>query len=89
MAEEKWIRPAVAIETLIPSTDGVVDAHGITYTVKRARVPTMDYNPAVAVPGVVRKKQTKGPFQIGPMCVGLVHAEEGGFLDADWYFEMF
>ena len=89
MPEAKWIRPATEVQPLINSADGVVKAHGISYAVKRAKVATMDYNPAIAIPGSVRQKKIRGPFQIGPMCVGKVRSEMGGFIDADWYFEMF
>ena len=89
MPNEKWIRPAVVVDHLIESGTGVVKAHGITYVVAHAKVATMDYNPAIAVPGKVQKKATTGPFQIGPMCIGKVHSEAGGFIDADWYFEIF
>lgn len=89
MAETKWIRPAVTVDPPIPEANGLVKAHGIEYVVQQARIATMDYNPAIAIPGTVQKKKTKGPFRIGPMCVGKVHSEEGGFIDADWYFEMF
>lgn len=89
----KWIRPAPAPSgTLLPSVEkgtGVVQAHGITYVVAHARVPTMKYNPAIEVPGDVTPEETTGPFHIGPMCIGKVYSEAGGYIDADWYFEIF
>ena len=86
---ERWIRSSVAVESLIDYGTGEVKAHGITYAVAHERVATMDYNPAIAVKGTVLKKRTKGPFQIGPMSIGKVHSEAAGFIDADWYFEIF
>jgi hypothetical protein len=89
----KWIRPAPApLGTELPSVakaTGVVHAHGITYVVAHARVPTMDYIPAIEVAGAVTPQETSGPFRIGPECVGRVDSEAGGFIDADWYFEQF
>ncbi len=89
----KWIRPVPSspgteLPTIAKAT-GVVHAHGITYVVARAKVPIMPYIPAIEVPGEVLPEETAGPFRIGPMCIGKVYSEEGGFIDADWYFEMF
>ncbi len=85
----KWIRPTITVEPLIEHAVGEIKARGITYAVAHAKVATMNYNPAIAVKGTLRKKKRKGPFQIGPLSIGKVHSEAAGFIDADWYFEIF
>ena len=87
MANEKWIRLAAAVLPKIDCARGEVKADGITYAVARATVRV--YTPADPVPGDVEEKRIPGPFQVGPLCVGKVYSEQGGYIDADWYFEMF
>jgi hypothetical protein len=90
----KWIRPAPAPTgtklEVVNEIKGEVHQHGIVYVVAHARVPTMDYNPAIEVEyEKLLPTPRKGPFLIGPMCIGKVFSEEGGYIDADWFFEIY
>lgn len=84
-----WIRPKQATQPIINQASGVASASGLNYFVVTATVNAVPYSQAAPIDCPVTPQVTKGPFQVGPACVGKLIRADANSIEAEWYFEKF